>query len=176
MRRVQERLARLRERSAALWWARTTRERWLLALGGGLVLATVPYTLIWEPLAERVSELEAEVADKREDLAWMREAAEEIQAHGDGAAPAEPVTDDRSLLSLIDRSAREAGIDDALSRVQPEDGGTVRVWMDAAPFDPVIEWLAHLQRTAGVRVSALTAEDADGPGRADIRLTLEVNE
>ncbi len=163
-----------RNEAERFWAARNTRERWLLGGGGLLVVVILPYVAFWEPLVERRDQLEAQVADQRQDLAWMRAAAEEIRAHDGEGGSAEPVTDERSLLSLVDRAAREAGLDDQLSRVQPDGDGTLRVWMDQVPFDELMEWLDGLQRAAGVEVDALTVERTQEDGLVNVRLTLEV--
>lgn len=168
-------MAELRARLRQWWEQRNERERWLIALGGGLLAVVVPYVAFWEPLVERTATLEAEVAEQREDLAWMRRAAREIEAQrGEDEGAGEPITDDRSLLSVVDRSARRSGLEDALSRVQPEDGDTVRVWMDDAPFDDLVSWLDALQRTSGVRVDSMSVERTRQDGIVDARLTLEV--
>ena len=169
-----KRLSAAREQAAAFWKARQPRERWLLAGAAALVVVVMPYVAVWEPLAERRAELDSEVDELRQDLAWMRGAAEEIEAlEGEGAAAAEPVTDEESLLSLVDRGAQQAGLDDHLSRVQPEGDGTLRVWMDGAPFDDVMAWLGRLQRS-GVAIEAMRVERTDQEGVVDVRLTLEV--
>ncbi len=167
--------AELRAALGSWWGARNGRERWMV--GGGLALALVvlPYVMVWEPVTGRVAELEQRVVEERRDLAWMHEAAREVRAAGGGAAPAEPVTDDRSLLSLVDSSARRANLDGRLNRVQPDGAGSVRVWLDRAPFDEVVVWLDRLQRTGGVRVSALVVERTGDEGLVNARLTLEID-
>ena len=158
----------------ARWWAaRNGRERWMV--GGGLVLAlvAVPYVTVWEPVVERMAALERQVAEARRDLAWMQEAAGEVRRHGGGGGT-EAATDDRSLLGVVDRTARQAGLDGRLSRVQPDGAGSVRVWLDRAPFDAVVVWLHRLQRDGGVRVAALVVERTRDEGLVNVRLTLEV--
>jgi len=172
---IRESLQWLRGEAERFWSARNARERWLLGGGGLLVLVVLPYVAIWEPLVERRAYLQDRVAEQRQDLAWMRSAAEEIQARNGESASAEPVTDERSLLSLVDRAARDAGIDDQLSRAQPDGDGTLRVWMDRVPFDELMGWLDGLQRAAGVEVAALTVERTQDDGLVNARLTLEVD-
>ena len=171
---IRESLHRLRAEAERFWSARNTRERWLLSAGGLLLAVILPYVVLWEPLVERRDQLEAQVAEQRQDLAWMRSAAEQIRAHEGDTDSAEPVTDERSLLSLVDRAARDAGIDDQLSRAQPDGDGTLRVWMDRVPFDELMGWLDGLQRAAGVEVAALTVERTQEDGLVNVRLTLEV--
>lgn len=168
-------LVELRQLLLHWWGARNPRERWVVGSGVALMVAVLPYVWIWEPLVERAAALESAVAEQRHDLAWMRDAARQIRAHGGAeAGAAEPVTDGRSLLGLVDRSARQADLDDQVSRVQPDGRSSVRVWLDEAPFNQLIEWLDDLQRATGVEVSDLTVERTNDKGLVNARLTLEV--
>ncbi|MBK1734189.1 hypothetical protein CKO15_02600 [Halorhodospira abdelmalekii] len=158
------------------WWAgREVRERWLVVSAAVVVLLVLPYVWIWEPLVERAEQLEASVAEQRRDLAWMRGAAEVVAAAERSGGAGEPVTDDRSLLGLVDRSARAAGLEERVTRVQPEGGGRVRVWLERAPFNDLVQWLDGLEAAAGVSVSALTVERTREEGLVNARLTLEVD-
>ncbi len=70
---------RLRSQLERWWHARYARERWLLGAAGALVVVVLPYVAVWEPMAERTAALKQQVAEQREELAWMRSAAEAIR-------------------------------------------------------------------------------------------------
>ncbi|BAU56615.1 general secretion pathway protein M [Halorhodospira halochloris] len=165
----------LRDQISRWWSARNTRERWIVGSGAVIAFVVLPYVWFWEPLVERAEGLRAEVTEQRRDLAWMRDAAQQIKAAGEGGAGAtEPVTDGRSLLGLVDRSARHSGLNDQVSRVQPDGESSVRVWLDRAPFNDLVKWLDNLEGAGGVVVSDLTVERTGEEGLVDARLTLEV--
>jgi general secretion pathway protein M len=169
------RLAELHQLVLRWWEGRNTRERWLVAVGGLVAITLLPYVWFWEPLVDRAETLHKEVAEQRQDLRWMRKAAQRIEASGRASSAAQqPITDGRSLLGLVDRSARQAGLDEQVSRVQPDGDSSVRVWLERAPFNDLVRWLDELERPGGVRVSDLTVERTDESGLVDARLTLEV--
>lgn len=148
------------------------RER-RIVIGGGLVLlAVLFYLLAWEPLDRRLDDLRARLETQTETLAWMRSAADEVKALRSGAAGA-PATANRSLLAVIDESARAAGIKPALQRMEPEGDRAVRLWLGASSFDALVTWLGRLERQHGITVSALSLEPAEAVGTVEARITLE---
>ena len=146
------------------WWrGLAPRERLALALGGAAAGLLLLYALLWAPLQERLAGLRARLAEEEAQVAWMRRASW-------AAAPRRaPVSG--SLLALVDRTARAAGL--ALARVQPEGEGRVRVRLEGAPFDGLARWLGELA-AAGLRVEELEVERdrRAGPGRVRARLRL----
>ena len=168
--------ARQLQQLIASWWvARNARERWLVGGGGIIAVIVLPYVWLWEPLVERAATLRQEVIEQRRDLNWMQDAAAQIEAKGEnGTTATEPVTDGRSLLGLVDRSARNSGLNEQVNRVQPDGGSSLRVWLERAPFDDLVKWLDSLERAGGITVRDLTVERTAEEGLVNARLTLEV--
>ncbi len=90
-------------------------------------------------------------AAKREDLAWMRVNAPEIQ--GAGAALLNDTGE--APVVIVDRVGREAGLGSALRGTQPSGNG-VRVQLEAAPFDTLVTWLATLDQRYGLAIESIT--------------------
>ncbi|RMD78270.1 MAG: type II secretion system protein M [Gammaproteobacteria bacterium] len=153
------------------WWrGLAPRERLAVGLGGAAAALLLLYGLAWAPLQDRLAELRRRVAAQEEELAWMRQAAAEARRLR-AAAPRAAAKG--SLLALVDRTARAAGLGAALARVQPEGEGRVRVRLQDAPFDALARWLGELA-AAGLQVEELAVErEARGrPGRVQARLRL----
>lgn len=148
------------------------RERVIVASGAVALLLLFVYLALWEPLDRRVQGLREGVAAQQGNLAWMLGASEEIRRlRGTGGRPS--TADDRSLLTIVDQSARESGIKQALHRMEPEGGTGVRLWLAATPFDQLVTWLGQLEREHGIAVSALSLEPKETPGTVEARVTLE---
>jgi general secretion pathway protein M len=79
---------------------------------------------------------------------------------------------DVDRLALADASAREAGLEGALRRVEPVGERNVRVGFEAANFDQLAQWLERLGSRYGVEAIELSAERAEGIGLVDARVTL----
>ncbi len=145
----------------------------MLAGGGGLGVALMLYVLVWEPWQDTLQRLRTEAAAQRTDLAWMRAAAREIQrlsATREVNAPAHP--NGGSLLTVVDRTARAAGLGSALKRVEPQGTDRVRASLEGAAFDTLVRWLGRLEREHGiVTLNAVVDRDAES-GRVDARLVM----
>lgn len=150
-------------------WLQTLSPRDRAALlGGGAVLALVLfYVAAWEPLATRRAELAERVTQQRAQLAWMQAAAAEARTLLARGGPQQAAGG--SLLSLIDRTAGEAGLGGAVRRLAPEGDDGVRVWLGEAPYPALLRWLETLQRQ-GIALQTLQAERHETPGRVEARV------
>ena len=89
------------------------------------------------------------------------------QAAGTSAASASG----ESLLVLIDRTAREAGLGNSLRDQSPDQNKALRLRLEGVQFDAMVAWLASLQSQYGVSIEA-AAVDGTGPGIVNASLTL----
>lgn len=154
------------------WWENLgARERGLIVVGTVLVMMLLSYVLAWEPLRNSDRRLRQNVAERRADLAWMRQAAEEIKRLG-GAGAARPVADNRSLLTLVDQTARATGLGAALKRVAPQGDDKLSAQLDGAEFDKLIPWLSALERDQAIAIISLNVDRTDAPALVNARVVL----
>lgn len=155
------------------WWANLgARERMLVIVAAVVVALAALYGLAWRPFSERMQRLEQTVAEQRELRAWMESAAQEVQRlRRAGGGPGR--TGGGSLLSVADRTAKEAGLGGAVKRVEPEGTGKVRIRLEQAGFDDLSRWLQRLAREFDVRVESITVDGGRQTGIVNARLTLE---
>ncbi len=154
------------------WWENLgARERGLIVVGTVLVMMLLSYVLAWEPLRNSDRRLRQNVVERRADLAWMRQAAEEIKRLG-GAGAARPVADNRSLLTLVDQTARAAGLGAALKRVAPQGDDKLSAQLDGAEFDKLIPWLSGLERDQAIAIISLNVDRTDAPALVNARIVL----
>lgn len=158
---------------AAFWGRLSPREQRLLLAAGVVALLFIGWLLLWRPLAQARDTLRGQVAYSAAELAWMQQAAPALAGTGAGAdaAPA-VVSDGRSLLARVDAGAREAGLGEALLRVEPVSSGEVRMALGGADFDLLVAWLEQFSVAHGVAVTELSLQRAQGVGRVDARLAL----
>jgi len=157
---------------AAGWHALATNERRMLACGALVALLLLAWAFLWHPLALRRAELRADVDRQGLELAHVRSAAAEIERLRATGLRARGDRQGKSLLALADASAREAGLEGALRRVEPVGERNVRVGFEAANFDQLAQWLERLGSRYGVEAIELSAERAEGIGLVDARVTL----
>ncbi|MGD8709393.1 MAG: type II secretion system protein M [Ectothiorhodospiraceae bacterium] len=155
------------------WWnGLAARERRTLLVGGVALAAILYYFMLWLPPRQAVTQLRASVAEQRETLAWMRQAAAEARALSGRSSAAPRQSTGQALYALADQTARKAGLGKAIQRVEPSGDDKVRVNLRGAAFDSMINWLARLRNEHGIEASPVSVRAADAPGRVDVQLVL----
>jgi general secretion pathway protein M len=150
-----------------VWYAGLQqREQRVVAIGGVVVAVLILVLGILLPLQSAVSSAVKRNQVEREDLAWMQVNAPEIRAAGNQL----PADTGEAPVVLVDRVGREAGLASALRGTQPNGNG-VRVQLEAAPFDTLINWLATLDERYGFAIESITVDRAARPGVVNASIT-----
>ena len=146
------------------------RERRMVIFGGvaAVVLLLLGVVL---PLDRSVSNAQARIGHKQADLAWMQTVTPELASAG--PAVSQPTTPE-SLLVVVDRAAREAGLGNSLTNSDPSGAGGLRVRLEKAQFGILVGWLARLSEQNGIRVESATIDNAGEPGVVNAGLVLRI--
>jgi general secretion pathway protein M len=145
------------------------RERNLVYAAGALVGVALVYLVLVLPFQTSGKKMAARVAQKTADLAWMQASAPQAMAAA-GAAQAGGGGD--SLVVLVDRTAREAGLGASLRDQSPDGNNGLRLRIEGASFDTLVTWLASLQQQHGVSIESATV-GAAAPGLVNATLSLK---
>lgn len=145
------------------------RERTLVYVAGTLLAVAILYMVIVMPLRAMSSKGAARVAQKTADLAWMQQVAPQAMA---AAATAGGAAGSESLVVLVDRTGRQAGLGTALRDQSPSGEHGLRLRLEAAPFDVLMTWLVILQQQHGVTIESATIDAAGAPGLVNASLSL----
>ena len=149
-----------------------SRERLLVMLGAAALVLLILYLMIWEPMFSRYHTLRKTVAEQQQTLDWMRNAAGQIKAlQGSASVGTAQGLGGRSLLSVVDQSARSGGLGSSIKRIEPDGKKGVKVWFEGAGFDQMIVWLGNLTRQYQVETRMVTIEP-QGDGRVNARISL----
>lgn len=155
------------------WWiSLSERERLMLGAGGLLLLLGALYVILWASFFSRLAALRLTVPAKRSELAWMREAAAEVallRPTGQGGAATHV---GGSIMALIDQTAKQEKLGGKLKRIEPDGENGAKVWVEEAPFDDIMRWVALLESKYAIRATAFSAESLAGSGFVKVRLTL----
>jgi general secretion pathway protein M len=144
------------------------RERNLVHVAGALVGVALLYLVLVLPLQTSGKKMASRVEQKTADLAWMRASAPQAMA----AAGAAQAGGGESLVVLVDRTAREAGLGAALRDQSPDGSNGLRLQIEGASFDTLVTWLANLQQQYGVSIESATV-GAAAPGLVNATLSLK---
>jgi general secretion pathway protein M len=145
------------------------RERNLVYVAAGLVVIAVLFMVVVVPLKAVNARAAARVEKKAADLAWMQQVAPQVMAAGavGGAAAT-----NESLVVLVDRTGREAGVGNSIRDQSPDGEHGLRLRLEGAPFDALMAWLANLEQRHGVTVQAATIDAGSSPGLVNASITL----
>ena len=153
--------------SAAPWRDRSPRERAVLGAVGAMVALALLVAFAWLPLERTRASLQQQVPGLRASLASLERQSEEVRRLRAlppvAAAQAEP------LVSVV-----TAGGGRMLPGAQLTvlDGKTLTVQASDVAFGTLLEWLASVQASQGLRVreARLEALPAAGRVRGELRL------
>ena len=145
------------------------RERRMVVWGGigGAIVLFIGLLVV--PLYAAAGKAGDRVAQKEEDLAWMRSVAAEVRAAG----PVGTAASGESMVVTVDQTARAAGLGSFLAGSQPSGTGGIRVQFSNAPFDLMVGWFAQLQQQQGLVVESATIDRSGAPGSVNASVILK---
>lgn len=148
------------------WWAaKRPYERRVVAAFAVLVVVTMGWLALWQPLQQDLAALRGAAPAERGALAEGERIAAEIAALA-RAAPLPPPPDAQSALERI---LSERGLRSSATQVDWRDG-RARVAIDAVRFDTLVAALDVLEHDARLRIveATLTARVDPGTVRAEL--------
>ncbi|HET9033001.1 MAG TPA: type II secretion system protein M [Dokdonella sp.] len=158
----------------ATWWnQQTLRDRRVLIIGAIVVAIFLVWSFIWHPLAAERERLASQLDNARRDLAFVRVAEAEVDHLRNAGVRSRADRQGKSLLALADVSARGAGLEGVLKRLEPVGPNSVRASFEFASFDTLMAWIESLARDYGVQITDFSADRVDATGLVNARVTLE---
>lgn len=142
------------------------------------VLLAVLYFAVWAPASAFNDKAQASRENAGELLAWMQANEATIKRLGSagspdsGSANVDKPESGRELMTLVTRSAGEAGL--ALQRFEPSGDAAIRVWLEGVPFAEVAAWLERMNGNHGVIIDQAAMDRGNEPGTVSVRLTLAI--
>jgi type II secretory pathway component PulM len=150
------------------YYARLSEREQRIALLGGIAALFLLILAVVLPLQRHVGELEQRVERKRDDLVWLRSMAPQLAGLRNSGPP--PLRE--SLVVVVDRTARQAGLERALVGSQPSGDGGLNVRLEQTAFDGLVSWLSQLREGYGVRVDSAVVEAGSNSGTVNATLVL----
>lgn len=152
------------------WYGKQApRDQRILRIGAVAVVVLLLLG-IFVPLQRSLLQAREHLQQQQEDLEWMKRMAPTLAAAGPGT-PATP-NNGESLVVLIDRSAREAGLVKSLTGSQPSGNGAMSVQFNGADFNLLLGWLHRLSTQQGLRVEDASITGSGTPGIVNVSVQL----
>lgn len=144
------------------------RREQMLILGCAVVLVLY---LIWlvvlTPIQKKRDQLHQANTATTQTLGRVQILAAQIeQLRSQGSANA-----NENINGLIDSSLRANGLQ--MSGLQPGANGEVRVRLDRAAYQPLMQWLYEMEYKQGILVTDLSLAATNDPGQVTVNLRLQ---
>jgi general secretion pathway protein M len=153
-----------------VWYrALQPRERLLVVSAGAVVAVFLLIMVLFGPLAISLRTRQERVANKQQDLVWMRSVSNSVRMM---AASQPSGMSGESLVVLINRTAQQAGITGALTNQAPQGENGIRIRLEGASFDAMVAWLGVLDQQYGIRVDNASMDRGDKIGVVNASLML----
>ena len=151
------------------------RERQLVLAASILVITTLLYLIIWEPIHNGVQDQTQRYQSQLEILDWMQTAATEVRTLKATGASKRRTNSSQPVTLLVEQSATTAGIKPFIRKLESTSDKGARITIDAASFDQVLLWLSTLQTLYGITVTSANLDRDDKAGAVNVRMTLNRN-
>lgn len=150
--------------SIKAWWqGLNIHEQRLVLVMGSVISVFLLYSVIWQPLNESLAKTAQKLASRQALLTWVTENTaryQKVKSTGGGKKSS------GSLSSIINRTANQQQL--TITRMQPQ-GDNVQVWLDSAPFTPLLFWLEHLANNEDLQVQAIDLTQGGKQGEVRVR-------
>ncbi|MDH3589107.1 MAG: type II secretion system protein M [Gammaproteobacteria bacterium] len=148
------------------------RERLTLIAGGIILLLALVWVLLINPLFVSAGDRAEQINSLRGDVIRARDLSAEIAGLRKGGARAYTRGDsDQSLMIILERTARESGLQ--VNQSRPMDASTVRVRFESAPFDSLVQWMGILASRYAIQIDIASLDRLDVQGMVNAQLTLK---
>ena len=148
------------------------RERQLVLAATIVVIATLLYLVIWEPIVNGVSDQTQKYESQVDILDWMQTAAIEVRTLKKTGAAKRRTNSSQPVTLLVEQSAMTAGLKPYIRKLESTSDKGARITIDEASFDQILLWLNTLQTQYGISVSSANLDRVDKPGAVNARMTL----
>lgn len=144
------------------------RREQMMILGCAVVLVLyLVWLLVLTPIQKKRDQLYQANTTSTQTLGRVQIIAAQIeQLRSQGTMNA-----DENINGLIDSSLRNNGLQ--MSGLQPGSNGEVRVRLDRAAYQPLMQWLYEMEYKQGIRVTDLSVASTNDPGQVTVNLRLQ---
>lgn len=146
------------------------RDRLALKILALVLVVLVLYGAGWKPAQSYMLSAQATLEQRKDLLALVKENKSALKRLAGQNGGASQQLDSQQLVSTVTNLAKRQGL--KLKRFEPSGQNEVKVWVDNASFDKLIQWLSLMNASVKVRVEQISLEKEDAEGLVNARITL----
>jgi len=156
------------------WYrALPSKEQWMVSGTSVLIVITLFYLLVWEPLHLGLEQEQQNQQSQQEIMLWMQLAATEVQSLRRSGGGKTIRDRDKPTTLVIEQAINNAGLKPSVKKIESSGNNGARVILNEASFNQIVVWLNTLSTHNGIQVVSANMERSEKPGRVDARLTFE---
>jgi len=149
------------------------KERWMVSGTGVLILVTLFYLIVWEPIHLGLQTEQKKQQTQKEILIWMQQAANEVKTLRASGNRSTVRDKNKPITLVIEQSINNAGLKHSLKKIESSGNNGARVTLNEASFNQMLVWLNTLATHNGTQVVSANIERGNKPGRVNARLSFE---
>ena len=146
------------------------RDQLALKVLAAVMLVLFLYFGLWQPAYQYKQNAQIDLQQQQDLLALVMENKAALTQMSGAGSSTSAALNSQQLVSAVTNLAKQAGV--LLKRFEPSGEQEIKVWVEDASFDKMMNWLNTLQKTLNVRVEQISLEKTDAPGLVSARLTL----
>ena len=152
------------------------RDQKLAIITIALLIITLFYTMIWEPIHDESIHQKQEQKIQQDIYVWMKNAQIEVDSIRKSGNTTEKIAKENSPVSIvIEQSANTSGLKKYISKIESSGKNSAQIKIENASFDQMLLWINTLNTRYGIFVSSAKIERTDKEGIINARLTLKRN-
>ena len=156
-----------------LFFALPIKEQRLLSAAAALVIITLFYLMIWEPVHVGLKNEQQKQQSQQKIMLWMQEAAAEVKTLRASGSSSTIRDKNKPTTLVVEKSINIAGLKTSVNKIESSGNNGARITLKNAPFNQVLVWLNTLSTHNGIQVASANIERTDNQGKVDIRITFE---
>jgi general secretion pathway protein M len=149
------------------------KEQWMVSGAVTLIIATLFYLIVWEPVHLALDEELHKQQTQQEILLWMQNAAIEAEALSKTRSGSTIRDKNKPTTLVIEQTIQNAGLKPSVNKIESSGSNGARVTLNEASFNQLLVWLNTLATHNGIQVVSANIERASKPGQVNVRLTFE---
>lgn len=147
------------------------RERLQVILISIILLVTVFYIAVWEPVYKGLDEQKRLYNSQKNTLSWMQQASKEAQQLKTSGFSENRRNSNQPVTLIVERSASTAGLKNNLVKLESSGKTGAQAKLEAASFDQILIWINALNKNNGIVITSANIERTDKTGAVNARLT-----
>ena len=149
------------------------KEQWMVSGTGLLIIITLFYLVIWEPVHVGLQTEKQKHESQQEILIWMQQAANEVKTLRASGNRSTVRDSNKPITLVIEQAIKNAGLNSSVNKIESSGNDGARVTLNEASFNQILVWLNTLSTYNGIQVVSAIIERGTEPGRANARLSFE---